>query len=452
MITKYLKLSLLAFTVGCGFVATSLTSCQMKEDDLFDVDPANRADAWMADYRRVFNNNEHGWALYTDNPTSGRHPAVYTFAVKFDQYYSTFYQSSTTQRLANPDDRAADSIRSMYSFKMDNGIVLSFDTYNGFFHINADQSQYFSGDLQGDFEFCLERYSENEDTIFGHGKTKLLPFVMIKMPCKAPEYQVRTDSIQNYFSPYNCSFVCAGDTLVARFLSGYQNLSIWMEGDDPSIDGHLYSYGNLIGGIYFLEPIEYKGHIIKEMHLNADKSGYEDINGQASIIPKPLSHYFTRDQEYDSRFWGYSCCGPDTKAEWDKARAALDGSRYKSNSLVYLCLSSDGRGGIELVANMWYGSGEIHFPLEMKEVDNDHIALKWTGKETSGLGYTIYDLGFKYILDAIAPKNEFKTFRVSSQGGSKMTPSELTLIDESNPNNWFFFGTNWRYYHSSIWD
>ena len=121
MITKYLKLSLLAFTVGCGFVATSLTSCQMKEDDLFDVDPANRADAWMADYRRVFNNNEHGWALYTDNPTSGRHPAVYTFAVKFDQYYSTFYQSSTTQRLANPDDRAADSIRSMYSFKMDNG-------------------------------------------------------------------------------------------------------------------------------------------------------------------------------------------------------------------------------------------------------------------------------------------------------------------------------------------
>ena len=101
---------------------------------------------------------------------------------------------------------------------------------------------------------------------------------------------------------------------------------------------------------------------------------------------------------------------------------------------------------------MWYGSGEIHFPLEMKEVDNDHIALKWTGKETSGLGYTIYDLGFKYILDAIAPKNEFKTFRVSSQGGSKMTPSELTLIDESNPNNWFFFGTNWRYYHSSIWD
>ena len=64
--------------------ATVITSCEMKEDDLFSVDPANRSDQWMAEYRRVFNNNEHGWALYTDNPTT-RHPAVYTYAVKFDQ-------------------------------------------------------------------------------------------------------------------------------------------------------------------------------------------------------------------------------------------------------------------------------------------------------------------------------------------------------------------------------
>ena len=73
-------------------VATVLVSCQMKEDDLFDQDPANRSDQWMAEYRRVFNNNKYGWALYTDNPTSGRHPAVYTYAVKFDQVYSTFYK------------------------------------------------------------------------------------------------------------------------------------------------------------------------------------------------------------------------------------------------------------------------------------------------------------------------------------------------------------------------
>lgn len=446
MITKFYKI-----TLSFCLALLALSGCQMKEDDLFDVDPANRADAWMADYRRVFNNNKYGWALYTDNPTSGRHPAVYTYAVRFDQYYSTFYRTSGTGNL--PAVVGIDSIQSMYSFKMDNGIVLSFDTYNGFFHYYADQTQYFSQDLQGDFEFCLDSYSENEDTIFGHGKTKLLPFVMIKLPVKPVDYQEACDSIKSYYAPYRCSFVCAGDTLTAQFLSGYQNLNIWMEGDDPSIDGHLYSYGNLVGGIYFLEPIEYKGNIIKEMRIKTDKSGYDDINGLAEIIAKPMSHYFTRDQEYDSRFWGYSCCGPWTKGEWDKAKDALNKSgKYNPNNLVYMCMSTDGRGGIELIVNMWYGSGEIHFPLEMKELGNDKIGLKWTGKETSGLGYSIYDLGFNYILDAIAPKDDFKIFRVSSQGGSKMTPSELTLIDESNPDNWFFFGTNWRYYHSSIWD
>ena len=286
MITKIIKQYLTAVILGCT-VAAALTGCQMKEDDIFDVDPANRADQWMADYRRVFNNNRYGWALFTDNPTAGRHPAVYTYAVRFDDVNSTFYRSTSTARL--PYVNTLDSVVSMYSLKNDNGIVLSFDTYNAFFHYYADQSQYFAQELQGDFEFCLDRYSANEDTIFGRGKTKQLPFMMIKLPVTPQQYQDASDSIKSDYAPYNCSFVCAGDTLPARFFSGYQNLSIWMDGDDPSIDGHLYSYGNLVGGIYFLEPIEYKGHVIREMHIKADKSGYDDVYDQAQIMTRDSS-------------------------------------------------------------------------------------------------------------------------------------------------------------------
>lgn len=39
--------------------------------------------------------------LYTDNPTYGRHPAVYTYAVRFDQDYCTFYNSLSTRRIPN---------------------------------------------------------------------------------------------------------------------------------------------------------------------------------------------------------------------------------------------------------------------------------------------------------------------------------------------------------------
>ena len=434
-----------------AMAATAITSCQMKEDDLFDMDPANRSDQWLAEYRRVFNNNEHGWALYTETPTYGRHPSVGTYAVKFDQVNSTFYRSTSTARL--PGVSHLDSVMSMYSFKMDNGIVLSFDTYNAFFHYYADQSQYFSEEMQGDFEFCLDRFSENEDTIFGRGKTKQLPFMMVKLPISAQAYQAACDSILSYYAPYKCSFVCAGDTLAASFLGTYQNLSIWMEGDDPTIDGHLYSYGNLVGGLYFLEPIEYKGHIIKEMKITEEKDGYVDIHGQARIIPKPFANYFMEDAEYDSRFFGYSCLGSYTQGEWDKAKTALtESGKYDPNGLAYVCLSTDGRGNIELIFNMWYGSGEIHYPMEMKKLSNDEIALRWTGEETHGLGIDLYEAGFKYFLDCIASKDEWKTFKVSARSGSKMSPSELQLTDVSNPDNSIYFGTNWRYYHYSIWE
>jgi hypothetical protein len=307
--------------------------------------------------------------------------------------------------------------------------------------------------LQGDFEFCLDRYSENEDTIFGRGKTKQLPFAMIKLPVTAPDYQAACDSILSFYSPYNCSFVCEGDTLPARFLGTYQNLSIWMEGDDPRIDGHLYSYGNLVGGLYFLEPIEYKGHIIKEMKITPEKDGYVDIHGQASIIPKPFANYWIYDEEYDSRFWGYSSLSPWLQGEWDKARDALRKSgKYNPDNLAYVCLSTDGFGGLELIFNMWYGSGEIHYPMEMKKISNDEIAVRWTGKENHGLGVNLYDAGFKYFVDAFASKDEWRTWRISARTGSKMSPGEFQLTDAANPDNWFYFPTNHRYYHYSIWE
>ena len=85
------KFSFLKYTLFALDVTALMPSCQMKEDDLFSEDPATREDNWMADYRRVFNNNEYGWALYTDNPTYGHHPRPSTYAVKFDSIWANFY-------------------------------------------------------------------------------------------------------------------------------------------------------------------------------------------------------------------------------------------------------------------------------------------------------------------------------------------------------------------------
>lgn len=442
--------SLFKYILTAAAVLAFISSCQMKEDDIFDLDPATREDNWMAEYRRVFNNNEYGWALYSNNPTYGHHPHPSTYAVKFDSIWANFYYVTNNNL---PGVNVGDTLRSLYSFKMDDGIVLSFDTYNKWFHNGADQSQYFSKDLQGDFEFCLDRYSENEDTIFGRGKTKQLPFLMIKMHMPAADYQAAADQM-NAYEPYNCVFICAGDTLQARFLSGYHNLSLYYpdEGATEATE-HDYSYCNLVNGVYMLENIVYKGVTVKELRMNPDGDGFTDINGNAKIGPKPFYDYFAGDFEDDGTFTGYSQLGSYTKGEWDKMRKALTASgKYNPDDLAYCLLEPNGDGSLALMFNKWYGSGEIYFYCDVKKISNDEIAVRYTGKEKSGLGFNCYDAGFKYAVDAFAPRDGWRVYKISLAGGNPMSPDGFVWTDESNPQNSFTMPTNWHYYHYSVWE
>lgn len=438
-----------AILVALGLLA--VTSCQMKEDDLFDTDPATREDHWMAEYRRVFNNNKYGWALYASSPTYGRHPSVNTFAVRFDQQNCTFYKSSSTINI--PTAATKDSVVSMYSFKMDNGIVLSFDTYNDFFHYSADLSEFFSQDLQGDFEFCLDRFSENEDTIFGRGKTKQLPFFMVKMQMTPEEYQKKSDNIDSY-AAYNCVMIVEGDTLKAQFLSGYHNLLVYFPDKEGEEDTeHMYSYGNLTNGIYLLENFKYKNTTVVEMHLNEETGEFLDPRSEAKIGPMPLIYYLTKSDSDEPWFWGYSGLGDYTKKEWDKAREAINASGlFTTHDMGNISLTPDGKGGLDLVYNKWYGSGEVHYEMEMKKVSDDEVAFKYTGKETSGLTYSCYDTGMKYIIDAFAKKDSWTTYKISYKEGNPMMPEGFILTDESNTDNSYYFEPGFRYYHSCIWD
>jgi hypothetical protein len=101
---------------------------------------------------------------------------------------------------------------------------------------------------------------------------------------------------------------------------------------------------------------------------------------------------------------------------------------------------------------MWYGSGEIHYPMEMKKENNDEISVRWTGEEKHGLNVNLYDAGFKYFVDAFASKDEWRTYKISARSGSIMSPGEFQLTEASNPDNWFYFPNNFRYYHYSIWE
>lgn len=434
-------------------VATGLlpSACKMMEDDIFEVDPATRTDNWMAEYRRVFNNNEFGWAMYVSAPTYGRHPMVGVYAVKFDQEYCTFYKSASTQSL--PSAALLDSVVSTYSFKNDNGLVLSFDTYNDFFHYYADQSQFFSQDLQGDFEFCLDRYSENEDTIFGHTKTKGLPIFLLKMDRKAEEYQKASDDVANY-AAYDCISIIEGDTVATRFLTGYRNLVLIYPDKEggPNVE-HLYSYGNLTDGLYMMEPIHYKNTTVVDFKLDRESGIYTNAHTGVVIKGKPLVDYLYRGEDYDNWFFGYSGLGDFPAGEWDAAKPEIEAAgKFGVNNLMSINFMPYGNGTMDIVVNMWYGDGEIHFPMVLRRDADDQISIKWTGDENSGLTYKYYENGLKRIIDAFAKKDSWTSYKISFTEGNSMNPVGFMLTDVNNPDNSYYIENNYRYYHTSIWE
>ena len=107
---------------------------------------------------------------------------------------------------------------------------------------------------------------------------------------------------------------------------------------------------------------------------------------------------------------------------------------------------------MDLVINKWYGIDEVHYPLELKKISNDEIAIRRCGEETSGRDFSFYDAGMKYIVDALAKTDTWTTYKMTFRDGSALSPNGFVLTDESNPDNSYYIEPNFRYFHTSIWD
>jgi len=433
----YLSLTI-AVMMLCG------SACNKMEDDLFEKDPATRMDEKMADFRRVMNNNTYGWAIYTCNATYQRHASGQAFAVRFDSIWSTFYSSSSTAYLPDYWGQTNDSIRSMYSLKMDNGVVLSFDTYNGYFHYYADQSDYFSDDLQSDFEFVLNRYSQNEDTIFGYSKIKHLPFMMIKMYMPAPDYQSTCDGMSNY-QPYNCMIQFGDSVFQARFLGGYKNFEFWHdEYLTKGGDGDLHTYANLTTGIYMIENINYLGYTVTEFRLNETKDLYVSVESpDVKIKPNPLVDYMLiNGNEY--YYFGIA----NTSDTWHqlllKTGEVLDKDGRCPTTIFKRAQFAFEEDRLSLYFNRWeLESNQVRYPLQYERVSDNKIRIMWDGTENSSRDYTFYEAGLYVFLDKLFPKGQWVTYCCETAGGTAWNPSSIHFYKEDEPD--YYINTNGDY-------
>ena len=170
---KFLNISLLALV---AISALSLSSCKNEVDAIFDEDAVTRLDKAKVEYTNILTDKGGKWQLeyYANAEEQG-----YIYLMTFDKNGSVtiaghnkwinYVQSGSMNK------PAYGSAVSMWEVIADNGPVLSFNTYNKYFHLFADPYDIPSlggatsdTDVdengyghEGDYEFDIMKYVES---------------------------------------------------------------------------------------------------------------------------------------------------------------------------------------------------------------------------------------------------------------------------------------------------
>lgn len=156
--------------------ALLLTSCLKDQEDTFSTSSAERLQNYLGEAQKVLVGSEYGWAMeyYTDR-TLPR--GAYNYTLRFTED-SVFVRSEINN---NQTEKA-----SLYRVATDDGPILTFDTYNDILHYFATPSSSLYEAYDGDFEFVIDKVSE--DLIVMHGKRNQNTIYLYKLTKPAEEY------------------------------------------------------------------------------------------------------------------------------------------------------------------------------------------------------------------------------------------------------------------------
>ena len=133
---KFLNISLLSLV---AFSALTLGSCKNEVDEIFDEDAVARLDKAKADFIDILTSNGGKWQMeYYANADEPGYVYLMTFRTDGSVTISGKNQWIGYVEGESLNVPTYGSLTSLWEVVTDNGPVLSFNTYNKYFHIFAD--------------------------------------------------------------------------------------------------------------------------------------------------------------------------------------------------------------------------------------------------------------------------------------------------------------------------
>lgn len=195
---------ILMFTVALGLMVASLPSCLKDDKANFSGSPAARLDKAVKVNKQILESAPNGWSLgyYAGRNYSG---PGFTLTLKFKDgkaYIMGDNKDATTVGVSE------------YDVVKDQGVVLTFPTYNGVIHDLAGASQSYPEGLQGDYEFAILEANSNFIRLRGKKWKNEMLLTPIKDQTQE-EFIQKVLTIREGMTTNNYHFILGKDTLSA---------------------------------------------------------------------------------------------------------------------------------------------------------------------------------------------------------------------------------------------
>ena len=305
---KFFNIALLTLVAVSSL---SLVSCKNEIDDIFDEDAIARLDKAKAEYSKILTSNGGKWQLeYYANAEEQGYVYLMTFAPDGSVTISGHNKWINYIKSGQSTAPAYGSEVSMWEVIADNGPVLSFNTYNRYFHLFADPYDIPSAggatsddDVnengyghEGDYEFDIMKYSG--DTLYLTGKKYNLNMIMTRVDASIDdevymnEVIAMADSFFNAKVPHVYINLPNGVRWIVK--NGSTSiLKMFREDADEISTAETHNVIITHDGLSFMNPVTLDGYTIKNFIRQADGSLLCRDDNQTTMTADELSVMMT---------------------------------------------------------------------------------------------------------------------------------------------------------------
>lgn len=279
-----------------ALAAILLHSCYKEDKNLFDESSANRLTAAALNDRKLLESSTNGWLLEYYPGGTEKTLGGYNMLIKFHDGKVDLATDVETEGDDGETVPAWQTTASLYDVIMDEGPVITFNSYNPVIHYFTQPIASWLGadpvGNAGDFEFIITKTTDEEVTLRGRKYGTVMRMTRLADDFDAKAFSEKVDKVINgqKFSFYEI-YADGQDIGYLELSSGTRRMVSTIKGQDSQ----AYSFVYTADGISFSDSLKFDG--IAEAKFTFDEAKQEFVGNKITLkgIDDPVYTQFIGD-------------------------------------------------------------------------------------------------------------------------------------------------------------